>query len=400
MNILKNTTFNKWSKYFLEAISKPAIPVIIGWLVILIVNFLALYTTVIPVNTQKPLFVSLYFGMKLLSLIAFFWFVFRILDVLQFEMQQWLHRTDQRILQSILPMLSNSLRAAIILVMVNIIIPLLNLSGAHEDFFEKAARVLLIGILGWIFVQIVNGFEKVILSRYANDENSEIIERKLRTQIQIIKKIILTIGLVVTAASMLMVMDSVRKLGAGLLTTAGIFSVLGAFASQQTLSRLMAGLQMAFSQPIRIGDTVIVENEQGEIEEITFSYVVVKIWDLRRLILPTNYFLEKGFQNLTRSSTQLLGTVFLYVDHLFPIAVLRNELDKILQTSQWWDGQTGILNVTNMKEAATELRVLVSAANNAALGNLRYEIREQLIGFIAKNYPDYFPQQRTISNKL
>lgn len=399
MNILKKITANRWLTLSLQAATPSLLVISISYLIMFLLNFSSTYLPITTIN-KKTLFYYLGFALNIINVIAFFWFVFRGLKILQIEIKNWLRIHPYPNLRILWPMLHKSVQAAIMLLMANILIPALNLSTTQTEVASKFANILLIGVLGWIFIQVINGVEKLILHRYSENNNSTINARKVRTQIQILKKIVLTLGLIIMLAATLMTFDSVRKLGTGLLTTAGILSALSAVASQQSLSRLAAGLQIAFTQPIRIGDIVIIENEQGEIEEISLSHVVVKIWDLRRLVLPTNYFMEKNFQNLTRTSTQLLGTVFLYVDHLFPIPALREELDKVLKASKWWDQQTGSLNVTNMKETSTEIRVLLSAQNNNDLTNLRYEVREQLINFIAKNYTDYFPQQRTLSRKV
>ncbi|MDH3556523.1 MAG: mechanosensitive ion channel family protein, partial [Deltaproteobacteria bacterium] len=175
---------------------------------------------------------------------------------------------------------------------------------------------------------------------------------------------------------------------------AGIVGIIVGLAAQKSISTLFAGIQMAITQPIRIDDVVIVENEWGRIEEITLTYVVVRIWDLRRLIVPITYFLEKPFQNWTRISADLLGTVFLYVDYTVPVEAVRAELKRILESSPLWDKQVCTLQVTNATDRTLELRALMSAADSPRAWELRCDVREKLIGFIRQNYPDGLPKVR------
>jgi small-conductance mechanosensitive channel len=191
-----------------------------------------------------------------------------------------------------------------------------------------------------------------------------------------------------------MTFEKVRQLGATLLASAGIVGIIVGIAAQKSIATLFAGIQLAITQPMRIDDVVIVENEWGRIEEITLTYVVVRIWDLRRLIVPITYFLEKPFQNWTRISADILGTVFLYVDYTVPVEAVRTELRRILESSPLWDGQVCVLQVTNATERTVELRALMSAADSSSGWGLRCEVREKLIEFIRQNYPEGLPKVR------
>ena len=191
-----------------------------------------------------------------------------------------------------------------------------------------------------------------------------------------------------------MTFDKIRHVGMSILASAGILGVVIGFAAQRSLATLIAGLQIALTQPIRLGDVVIVEGEWGVIEELTLTYVVIKIWDLRRLVVPVTYFLEKPFQNWTRLSANLLGTVILHVDYMFPVDELRQALHEILVSSDNWDKQVWELQVINAGEHTIELRALMSAADSSTLWNLRCEVREKLLAFILENHPDYLPRVR------
>jgi hypothetical protein len=208
------------------------------------------------------------------------------------------------------------------------------------------------------------------------------------------KKVTIAFIILITLAVVLLSFNNVRKIGAGLLTGVGVGGIIVAFAAQKSLGNLLAGFQIAFTQPIRIDDVLVVEGEWGRVEDITLTYVVLNIWDQRRLILPINYFIEKPFQNWTRSTSEILGTVFLYMDYTFPVENLRTELTRLLNTSELWDQRVGILQVTDAKEATMEIRALVSARNSSQAFDLRCYIRENLIKYIRENNPESLPQHR------
>ncbi|HVW12392.1 MAG TPA: mechanosensitive ion channel domain-containing protein [Mucilaginibacter sp.] len=205
---------------------------------------------------------------------------------------------------------------------------------------------------------------------------------------------IIILIVVVSLAIILLSFNSVRKLGAGLLTGVGIGGIILGIAAQKPLGNLLAGLQIAFTQPIRIDDVLVVEGEWGRVEEITLTYVVLAIWDQRRLVLPITYFTEKPFQNWTRTTSQILGTVFLYVDYTFPVDGLRAELDRLLKASKLWDKRVGILQVTDSKPDVIELRALMSASNSSDAFDLRCYVRENLLKYITAHMPGSLPQRR------
>jgi small-conductance mechanosensitive channel len=233
-----------------------------------------------------------------------------------------------------------------------------------------------------------------ILSQYKIDVADNLQARKIYTQLQVLKRIVVVIIGIITLAAMLMTFEKVRQLGTSILASAGVIGIIIGVAAQRTLATFIAGFQIAVSQPIRLDDVVIVENEWGRIEEITLTYVVVRIWDLRRLIVPITHFIEKPFQNWTRATADILGTVFLYVDYTVPIQALRQELHSILQSSPLWDGSAWGLQVTNATDRTVEIRALMSARDASAAWNLRCEVREKLIEYIKNNYPAGLPKVR------
>src|SRR5260370_2697009 len=210
----------------------------------------------------------------------------------------------------------------------------------------------------------------------------------------VILGIVVVLITVVTLAAMLMTFPSVRQLGTSMLASAGLVGLVAGVAARSTLSNLIAGLQVAVTQPIRIGDSVVVEGEWGWIEKITTTYVVVRIWDLRRLILPLTYFIEKPFQNWTHTSSDLLGTVMLYADYTVPVEEVRRELHRILLSTEMWDRKVWALQVTDLTEQAIQIRSLMSASSASKAFDLRLLVRENLIKFLQEQYPQCLPRRR------
>jgi small-conductance mechanosensitive channel len=199
---------------------------------------------------------------------------------------------------------------------------------------------------------------------------------------------------VVTISIMLMTFPSARQIGTSVFASAGIAGVIVGIAARSTFASLIAGLQVAITQPIRIDDAVIVENEWGWIEEIESTYVVIRLWDLRRLIVPLSYFIEKPFQNWTRSTAEIIGTVFMYVDYTLPVEPVRKELERVLRSTELWNGKTCVLQVTDFSETSMQIRCLMSANSSSLAFDLRCYVREKLIDFMQTNYPQCLPTRR------
>lgn len=251
-----------------------------------------------------------------------------------------------------------------------------------------------ISLIAWLLIRAVYILNDVVTLRFQVDVKDNLRARKIHTQLRVLRQILVIVIVVIASASILMTFPKVRQLGTAILASAGIIGIVVGLAAQKTIGTIIAGLQIAFTQPIRLDDVVIVEGEWGRIEEITLTYVVVRIWDLRRLIVPITYFIETPFQNWTRTSADILGTVFLYVDHTVPIDAVRAELQKILDASEAWDRKVCVLQVTNTSERAVELRALMSAADASLAWNLRCEVREKLVEFIRRDYPHALPRLR------
>ncbi len=289
---------------------------------------------------------------------------------------------------------SQPTRFLAILLAVSFVLPLLKIPPIMLDFVRHLLSLCLIGSVAWLIIRFTSVLDDLILSRYQIDIRDNLQARKIQTQLQIFKKIVTVVVVILALAIMLMTFDKVRQLGASILASAGIIGIIVGLAAQRTIATLLAGIQIAITQPIRVDDVVIVENEWGRIEEITLTYVVVRIWDLRHLVLPITYFNEKPFQNWTRVTADLLGTVFIYVDYTVPIQAIREELHRLLKSADLWDGKAWVLQVTNTTERTVELRALMSASDAPRAWNLRCEVREKLIEFIQRNYPDGLPKVR------
>jgi small-conductance mechanosensitive channel len=282
------------------------------------------------------------------------------------------------------------------LLVLDLVLPFMRLSTKWYTLFDKTIGVFLLISFAAVLIGILKVVEDYIYHLYDLRAPDDLKERKLRTQLQFVRKLIITIIIILTVCAILLNFENLRRIGAGLLTGVGIGGIIIGFAAQRSLSNLFAGLQIAFTQPIRIDDALVVEGEWGIVEEITLTYVVLNLWDQRRLILPINYFIDRPFQNWTRSSTELLGTVFFYLDYTAPIEVLRNEFNRLLQGTDLWDKRASALHVTNTTENTIELRALVSASNSGNTFELRCYIRENMVVFIQKNYPDCLPKTRSV----
>jgi small-conductance mechanosensitive channel len=246
----------------------------------------------------------------------------------------------------------------------------------------------------WLLLQAGRGMRRFLDEHFDISQPDNLRARRVRTQIAFIERIFDVAVVVVTVAIVIGQFESGRKLSNGLLASAGVASLVIGLAAQRTLANLLAGFQIAFTSPIHIDDAVVVENEWGWIEEISLTYVVVRVWDRRRLILPITYFVEKPFQNWTRKSGQILGSVFLEVAHHTPFQPLDEELNRLLDEHPKWDGDARVLQVVEMKERSIQMRALMTARNSPDCWDLRCDVRRGLIEFLVREYPDCLPAAR------
>ncbi|MFH1709952.1 MAG: mechanosensitive ion channel domain-containing protein [bacterium] len=279
------------------------------------------------------------------------------------------------------------------------ITPVLRFTGDLWGFVTSIVSIWFIASISWLLISIVHTLRESFLSLYDIKSPDNRKARSIYTQVKVIENIVIILIVFLTIVFILMSFEEVRQIGTGLLASAGILGMILGFAAQKTLTNLIAGIQIAFAQPIRLDDVVIVENEWGWIEDITLTYVVVRVWDLRRLVIPISYFIEKPFQNWTRVSADILGSVFLYADYTVPVDKIRAELTHILENSPRWDKKVNVLQVTEAKEQTVEIRALMSAADSSTAWDLRCEVREKLLTFLQKNFPESLPKTRIELNK-
>jgi small-conductance mechanosensitive channel len=295
----------------------------------------------------------------------------------------------------LLPLVGKTVRRALPIVAIILLVPTLSGHAALAAFVGQATSLALIGIVAVMLSEAVHTAAAFVLTRHRLDVADNLQARGIYTQVVVLKKVALTTIGIFTLASMLMVFDPVRQFGASILASAGIAGIVVGFAAQRSLATLLAGFQIAMTQPIRVDDVVIVENEWGKVEEITLTYVVVRIWDERRLIVPITFFIEQPFQNWTRSSSDLLATVFLHADYTLPVDALRAELTRVLRASPLWDGKVNVLQVTQATKQTIEIRALASASDASKAWDLRCDVREKLVTFLQHRHPSSLPRFRT-----
>jgi small-conductance mechanosensitive channel len=259
-------------------------------------------------------------------------------------------------------------------------------------------NIILILSVGWILIQLIKLGAYLLQKKLDINVSDNLNARKRLTQLTVFRDIANTIIVIITISVVLMTFDGAKVIGKSLLASAGVAGLIIGFAAQKSIAMFLAGIQIAITQPISLDDVVIVEDEWGRIEEITLTYVVVKIWDERRLILPVNYFLEKPFQNWTRTNADIMGTVFFQVGYDLPVQAIRDFVPEILKDNPNWDERVFNVQITNSTELYKELRILVSSSDASKNWDLRTEIREKVIDFIQANYPECFAKVRLNHN--
>ena len=263
-----------------------------------------------------------------------------------------------------------------------------------SQIIARVLQILLIIDSTWIILGLLHLAEEYLKNRLHLDAEDNLNARKIYTQLGILRRIAAFVIVLLGFGVLLTSFDSIRRLGTTLLASAGVVGIILGVAAQKTIGMVLAGLQVALTQPIRIDDVLIVEGEWGRVEEIALTYVVVKIWDERRLVLPISYFIDHPFQNWTRTSSQLIGSVFLYADYTLQVNTVRRELEVFLQKQTAWDGRVQVVHVTSVSEHGQELRILVSAGNASLLWDLRCAVREHMVDFLQREYPDSLPRMR------
>ncbi len=284
---------------------------------------------------------------------------------------------------------------ALLILAVFIAIPVAPIGADTADLLERLMLIGVVGLIGWAAMTALSIGADLYLRQFRLDVEDNLLARKHVTQVRVLLRTADGLVVLLTLGAALMTFEPVRQYGVSLFASAGVAGIIAGLAARPVLSNLIAGVQLAMTQPIRIDDAVIVEGEWGTIEEITSTYVVVKCWDMRRLIVPLSHFIEKPFQNWTREGSALIGSALFYVDYRAPVGIIRDQLQEIVKNSKNWDGRVVNLQVTDAKEQTMELRATMSAPNAGTAFSLRCEVREKLIDFLQREHPEALPRQRS-----
>jgi small-conductance mechanosensitive channel len=280
------------------------------------------------------------------------------------------------------------------LIAVSIVLPLLSFPSKSVRITEHAIGLVLIACFAWFLTEMLKVFEDVVDAKYNAKISTDVNARRVTTQVSVLRRVVAVLIAILAIAAMLVTFPSIWNIGAGLFASAGVAGLVIGMAAKPTLSSLLAGIQVALTQPISLEDVVIVNGEWGRIEEIGVTYVVVRIWDLRRMVVPLTYFIENPFQNWTYQTADILGTVFLYTDFTVPVDEVREELHRLLKTTELWDGKVWGLQVTDYKNNVVELRALMSSSDSGKSFDCRCYIRENLIKFLQDKHPQSLPKTR------
>ncbi len=278
-----------------------------------------------------------------------------------------------------------------------VLIPALEATPLEGRWLDQSLRLLHIGLTAcviWLLVRAVAAGEQAILRDNPIDVADNLEARRIQTQTRVLSRVLMGAIILVGVSLALLTFPMVRQIGTALLASAGIIGLVAGIAAKPVFGNLIAGLQIALTQPIRLDDVVIVEGEWGRVEEIGSSYVVVRIWDERRMVVPLTWFIENPFQNWTRRSADLLGTAFLWLDYRAPIAAIRSELERICEGEKLWDGRVCVTQVTEASEHTLQVRLLVSARNSGDAFDLRCMVRERMLDFLAREHPQALPRTR------
>src|SRR5215218_6151645 len=287
-------------------------------------------------------------------------------------------------------------RLALCLVAVALVLPLAPLNDVLREQLRHFFIVAVIALIGWITVRAVDMGAARYLQRFRLDTDENFLARKHVTQVRVFKRVIDTLIIIIAVSTALMTFESVKQYGVSLFASAGAAGLILGLAARPLLSNLIAGVQIAITQPIRIEDAVIIENEWGWVEDIASTYVVIRLWDWRRMVVPLSYFIEKPFQNWTRDTASLIGVIAFHVDYRADVPRIRRWLEEAVKESKLWDGEVVNLQVVDADSRTIELRALVSARNAPQSWDLRCEMREKLIAFIRDEMPEALPRERAI----
>lgn len=335
-----------------------------------------------------PLWFSLLLGFVFMPALAL-----GVLALVHAALDRLLRDHQAPVLRRLLRDGRGAVRVAVALLALIATLPELGLPRQLVTAATRLADLALIAALGWMLTRKVAAIFDAWLDRSWTGEEDWVTRRR-RTQLVVFRRLAVSAGVTLTAGLVLTQIPAVRAVGLSLFASAGVAGIVAGLAARPAVSNLIAGIQLALTQPIRIGDAVVVEGDYGTVEEITATYVTITTWDQRSLVVPLTYFIERPIRNWTKRTTQLLDTVFLYVDYTVPVAAVRAEAQRILEGTALWDRRVFAVQVTDLKERSMEIRVLMSASNAGRMFDLRCLMREALIAWLTARHPNALPQER------
>lgn len=372
-------------RLFLKIIRLPLLLVFLG------LSFIAMdyVDDLIPITW--PLFFA-YNGKigKILLILSLLVFIYKFTGALSKRIEKRLYE-EHRISSIILTTFRKAFAIALFFIAINVTVALLSPTQSYLTLIENITRSLFIIAMGLLATQVINMIEAIIYQRLVFDHTKNYRAQVIQTKTRILKNIAIVLIALLTLGILLMSFHSVRNLGVSVLASAGFLTAIIGLAAQKPLSSIFSGLQIALSQIIKIGDYVVVEGQSGIIEELTLSYVVIKLGDRRRLVVPISTFVDNPFENWSRENNGIQNSVYLNVDYRVPTAEVRRHLNEILNKSKYWNGITNVLCISNLNEKSVQIRIQVSAANSSDLYYLMNEIREKMLLFLQKNYSENLP---------
>jgi small-conductance mechanosensitive channel len=334
------------------------------------------------------------------AIVTIVWIAFAILiglvvhRVLYWFFGQWATRRNDVFAAAVVRRTSRPAAYIFPLVAILIVFPNLSIPERWEATLIHVSGILTIAAVAWTIIATIRLWADVIVARHRVDVEDNLLARQLGTRVDILGRVTIILVAIVSLGMMLMTFPEIRALGTTLLASAGVAGIVAGLAARPLFENLVAGIQLAMTQPIRLDDVVIVEKQYGRIEEIHSTYVVVRVWDLRRLIVPLTYFINNPFENWTRKTANLMGEVFVFADFRLDVAKLRDEIPKIVERTPLWDKQFQNLQVTDATDRAVQIRALVTARNSADLFDLRCFVREEIVAYLCREQPDAFPRVR------
>lgn len=385
MNMPEKTK-NTMLKSLFHAAKGPLIYFVSG-LALMAISYI---NTLVPFTTWKPLTYLSYISGLTLTLLAGIVFIYNFFALGLKQLEEHL-QTNNPGLTLIIAGLRKGLKIIFILISLKLIISLIGPPEPYLQYINTSISVIIIAAIAWLAIHSLLTIETFLFQNMASQKDNE-RAKAIYTKMHIIRNILTVIIILIAVAFILLSFSSVRNIGISLLASAGFLTAMIGLSAQKTLYSLFSGVQIAFAQPIKIGDVVLLDKESGVIEEITFTYVTIKLGDMRRLIVPISAFIEKPFENWSHEGNSIRSSFIINVDYHMPIDKLREEFERITHASCYWDGRAKKMQVANINDTSIEIRMQVSAKNTDDLSDLRAEIREKLLHYMQTNYPQHFPK--------